>query len=248
MSKKRDGSSLAGLAHSLATHLMDTIKDARTHLDENSAKGAVARGQVFQLSGYLEDAVESYTDALALDPEMDEAAFRLARAQLLFHQPERALATAMKLAQRSPDFDLKEMTSDQYINTMTLLGDALVFNNRSADAIEAYKIARTSSKRDAFAAGRLAQVYLTTGEPKKAIELAKNVGKSPRFRSLANLLALGERNAALLPAFRPGSAADFVGTVPVGRPLMVDSLPRQASIDWGNNEWCADISKEAPPR
>lgn len=248
MSKQKNNSSAAELARSLAAHLTDTLKDAGTQLDEQSAKGAVARGKVFQLCGYLENAVESYADALAFDPEMDEAAFRLTRSQLLFRQPERALATAMKLAQRSPDFDLKEMTSDLYINAMTLLGDALVFNNRPADAIEAYKIARTSSKKDAFAAGRLAQVYLTTGEPKKAIEQAKNLGKSPRFRSLANVLALGERNAALLPAFEPTSPADLVGVVPVGRPLMVDSVPRQASVDWSNNEWCADLSKEAPAR
>lgn len=238
--------SASQLTNSLHKNLLETLKNVGGRLNDHSAAGALARGQVFQLSGYYEDAVESYTEALALDPQLDEAAARLPIAQLLARHPAKALVSAMKLAERNPGFELKEMTSDQHQNAMTILGDALTFNERPKDAIEAYKVARTASKRDVFAAGRLAQLYLATGEPTKAVEQAKNVGNNPRFGNLARLLSLGQKNAALLPVSRAGAAIDMLSVTVHGRPLLVEGTARVAPLVWGDDQWCADLSEEVP--
>jgi predicted Zn-dependent protease len=242
MPKDNQRSSDAELTGSLSKYLRESLDEAAKKLNDDSAEGALARGKVFQMASYFREAAQSYADALAKDNSLDEAAARLVVAQLKGRQPEKALASAMNLAARKPGFEVKEFSSNQYASAMTLLGDALVNNNRPADAIEAYKAARTESKRDAFAAGRLAQLFLATGEPKKALEQAKGVAANPRFRDLSRVLALGERSVALLPAFRADSLIDMIAVSDHGRPLFVDGTARSATLAWGNDEWCADIA------
>lgn len=233
---KRDTQLIGGLAKQLT----GTLQEASRLLDDQSAQGALARGKVLQCADYFVEAAESYADALALDPEMDEAAARLVVAQLKARQPERALASATKLAARNPGFELRELSSDQHASAMTLLGDALVHNGRVQDAIEAYKAAGGVSRKDSFAAGRLAQLFLSTGEPKKAIERAKDFANNPRFRDISNVLSLGQRSEALLPAFKGGSVVELLANTAHGRPLLVDGVARVASIEWGDDAWCAD--------
>lgn len=241
MPKDKQRSSEAELTASLSKHLSETLQEASKMLSEDSPKGALARGKVFQMASYFVEAADSYAEAWASDNELDEAAGRMVVAQLKARQPEKALASAMTLAARNPEFELKELSSNQVASAMTLLGDALAHNDRPNDAIEAYKVARSSNKRDAFAAGRLAQLYLATGEPKKAVEQAKDVGANPRFRSLSRILALGNKSASLLPVFQRGSLVSILAVTDHGRPLFVEGTPRQASLTWGNDQWCADM-------
>ena len=240
MARRTQTSSDAELATSLSKHLTQTLQDASKSLNEDSPQGALARGIVFQLAGYYVEAAESYAAAAANNGDMKEAGARQIVAQLKARQFEKGLSYAMTFAAQDPDFELKELTSNQVASAMTLLGDALAHNERPSDAIEAYKAARASSKRDAFAAGRLAQLYLATGEPKKAVELTKDVAANPRFRSLSRVLSLGTRSAALLPAFQRGSVSALIAVSDHGRPLFVDGTPRSASLTWGNDQWCAD--------
>jgi tetratricopeptide (TPR) repeat protein len=230
------------LANSLSKSLRESLDEASKKLNDDSAEGALARGKVFQMAAYFKEAAQCYADALAQDDDLDEAAARLVVAQLKGRQPEKALASAMNIAARKPGFEVKELSSNQVASAMTLLGDALVHNNRPTDAIEAYRAARTESKRDAFAAGRLAQLLIATGEPKKALEQAKGVAANPRFRDLSRVLALGERNVALLPSFRTGSLIDMIALTDHGRPLFVDGTARSATLAWGDDQWCADIA------
>lgn len=241
MPKTKERSSEAELAGSLGKHLIETLQEANKMLNEDSPQGALARGKVFQIASYFLEATENYEAALAYDGQMDEAAARLVVTQLKAHQPEKALDNAMKLAARNPGFELKELSSNQYASSMTLLGDALAHSDRPSDAIEAYKAARNSSKRDAFVAGRLAQLYLATGEPKKALEQAKDVGANPRFRDLSRVLALGSKSAALLPVFRRGALSAILESTAHGRPLFVEGTPRLASVVWGNDHWCSSL-------
>lgn len=233
------------LIRTLAQKLIETLQAASKQLDDRSAKGALARGQVLQSADYFVEAAESYKEALAFDPDLDEAAARLVVAQLKARQPEKALSNAMALASRNPGFELKELSSDQHASAMTLLGDALAHNGRLNDAIEAYKAAPTVSRRDNFAAGRLAQLYLSTGEPKKAIEQGKGFSNNPRFRDLSKVLALGHRSETLLPLFKGGSVAELLANTAHGRPLLVEGQPRVASIEWGDSSWCTDSPQEA---
>jgi tetratricopeptide (TPR) repeat protein len=233
---RRDTQLIGGLAK----RLTETLQEASKLLDDQSAQGALARGKVLQCSDYFVEAADSYADALALDPELEEAAARLVVAQLKARQPERALASATKLAARNPGFELRELSSDQHASALTLLGDALVHNGRVQDAIEAYKAASGVSRKDSFAAGRLAQLFLSTGEPKKAIERTKDFANNPRFRDFSSVLALGQRSEALLPAFRGNSVVELIANTAHGRPLLVDGEARVASIAWGDDAWCAD--------
>lgn len=245
MPKQTQFRSDAELASSLSKQLTQTLQDANKNLNEDSPQGALSRGIVFQLAGYFLEAAESYASAAANNGDMKEAGARQIVAQLKARQFEKGLASAMAFAAEDPNFELKELTSNQVASALTLLGDALAHNDRASDAIEAYKLARTSSKRDAFAAGRLAQLYLATGEPKKAVELTKDVAANPRFRSLSRLLNLGAKSAQLLPAFQRGSISSLIAVTDHGRPLFVEGTPRSASLTWGNDQWCADVTGES---
>jgi tetratricopeptide (TPR) repeat protein len=235
----------AALAESLCQELVQTLQGLCCELANDTPTAALARGKVFQLSGYYEDAVDSYESALGCDPDLDEAAARLVIAQLQARQPENALASATKLAQRNPGYELKEMTSTQAINSMTLLGDALASNGRLDDSIEAYKLALGASKNDVFAAGRVAQAYLAAGNPQSALEQAPNIGTNQRFRSLTALLELGRQNVALLPKFANGGGASLLSISAPGRPLFVEGAARVAPIVWGDDGWCAERPDQA---
>ena len=238
---KKPYKNAAKLAQSLSGQMIKSLSGSTARLlTGDSSEAAIARGKVFQLAGYFAEAADSYTEALGSKSE-DEAASRLVLVQLMARQPEKALATATALASRNPGYEFKEMTSNQRISALTLLGDALVYNGRLNDAIKAYKRARATSSKDAAAAGRLAQAYHAVGEPKKAQALAKEIGKNPRFARLSAVLA---GDVQTLPAVGIESLTAMLQGTPVGRPLIINDTVVLAPIVNGSIQWCADFGRE----
>lgn len=238
----------AVIAHAelLFTRASETLKGARKQLDDNTAAGALARGHVFELVGYFPQAIECYKAALAIDPELEEAAARLSISQLKAGQFKNSLASAMSLAARNPEFQIRALATNEQVSAMTILGDALVTNDRLNDAIEAYQAARRiaagagGAGEDSYAAGRLAQIYLALGEPQKALELAPAYADNPRFHDLSSVMTLGRTSGALLPGIERASLASIVMAADVGRPLMIDHESRLAPLVQGDQSWCAD--------
>lgn len=225
------------LAETLVNELMRTLSDAARNLAGDDAEAALSRGKVFQVCGYLEEAIASFKSAAAQDTQLDEAKARLAVVLGRAHHPENALAAAMDLAQSNPGFEFKEMTSSQVMTAMTLLGDTLVLNKRPKDAIEAYKLAAERYKNDAFAAGRLAQALLASGEPQRAVEHLADISANPRFQSLEKILSLGREVPALLPRYSSDHLQAMVAVSEHGRPMVVDGRMIVAPLVDGDCGW-----------
>jgi tetratricopeptide (TPR) repeat protein len=240
-SPERTAQASAKLAQSLSKNIAATLESADKRLDADTPDGAIARGKVFQYAGYYDDAADSYAAGVDSQRAGDEAAARLVIALLLARQPERALEAATRLAKSNPGYEMKETTSTQRISALTLLGDALVFNGRVNEAIDAYTRARKTSAKDAAATGRLAQAYLATGEPKKALALAGDIGKNPRFRRLTALLEAGRDNPELLSNFGVSSLEGFVAVTVHGRPLIVEQRAVLAPESSDDAAWCAEV-------
>lgn len=235
-------------ARLLSAQSRDTLAKVEGQLADQSAAGALARGKVFELVGYFVEAAHSYVEALSHDKGLAEASARLALALLKSEQRERALSVAMGLAARQSNFKLKALATNEQVSAMTILGDALVANNRLEDAKEAYLAARKIDSKDSYAAGRLAQIHLAERDYKKALDLRKDFRDNLRFQELNSLLSLGDTSAALLPTFTRESLSHNIASVAVGRPLMVDGEVRCASIVEGAEGWCADPSEDLTDR
>lgn len=219
----------AKLARSLAAELTGTLEGATRSLESNTAAGGIARGKVFQAAGYLEEAAESYSQAMEAKAS-DEAAARLAIVLLYAGNAEKALATATELARRNPSFEVRELTSKQRTSALTILGDAQAQSGRLDEAIETYKRARKTSPKDTFAAGRLAQAYLAKGDTRKAAEFVEDAARNPRFASVSRQLSGGVGGSVII---------DRRQLVAVhGRPLFVEEKPRLAPIVRGDSQWC----------
>ncbi|HSE18457.1 MAG TPA: hypothetical protein VLB46_15495 [Pyrinomonadaceae bacterium] len=230
-------------SHSLAELLLkrttETLQAASRNLTEDSPAGAFARGQVFEIAGYFDQAAESYREA-----GTDEAAARLAIVHIKNSKPEYALNTAMQLAARNPKVSVRELTSNESAGALTILGDALASNNRPEDAVKAYMAARKIDSKDSFAAGRLAQVYLALGQPAKAVELGDQFANNARFRSLSSVLALGKTNDALLPTIKTENLARVLRVSAPGRPMLLDGEPQLAAILEGSTDWCTPVAED----
>lgn len=233
MEESTNNSKEVGLAQLLHKRTTEMLQAAGQHLNENSPKGAFARGNVFELAGYFDHAADSYKAARTL-----EATARLAIVHIKDAKPELALKTAMSVTAANPKLRVQELTSTEEVSALTILGDALVSNDRKSDAIQAYLAARKANAKESFAAGRLAQVYLATGEPKKALELGPAFAANHRFDAISSVLALGKTSDALLPAIKPESLSAVLRRSPVGRPLLVSGAPRLAPIIEGDQAWC----------
>lgn len=218
----------------------DTLQKASAKLGDRTAEGALARGKVFELVGYFDDAVSSYEDAISLDHGLDEARARLALAQLKSQQPAKALATAIALTAHNQKLQLHALSTDERVSAMTILGDALVANNRLEDAVHAYEAARAIDAGDTYAAGRLAEVYLAIGESGKATALASAFSSNPRFFNVHEVLVLGQTSAGLFRLVDRASLVGRIHSVAVGRPLLVDDAARLATRS-GNAAWCANL-------
>jgi tetratricopeptide (TPR) repeat protein len=224
-------------AQLLGKRSMETLKAALAEVAKGNAGGALARGRIFELVGYFPEAASSYGDALAVDSESDECTARLAIALLKAGDGKGGLATAMKLAARNPEYRIKALATEEVSSAMTILGDALIGNDRIADAIEAFEAARKIDASDTYASGRLAKAYLATNQPDKAIGLAKDLSSNPRFRSLGTVLALGETSRALLPKFGADAFASAARLSDHGRPLLIGPAARVAPLTTDSVGW-----------
>jgi tetratricopeptide (TPR) repeat protein len=121
---------------------------------------------------------------------------------------------------------------------MTILGDALSLNGRVEDAVEAYRSAIKRSPKDVFAAGRLAQAYLSLGDAKSAFEQADKIASNPRFHSLTRLLRLGHETLAVLPRY-DGKMAELIAVSAHGRPMIVNDQASTAPLVFAPTGWCA---------
>lgn len=239
MSSSSESKELTELAKSVSGHLAKNIKELTAASAGDTAQASLARGKLFQLAGYFEEAAQCFEAALACAPALSEARARLAIMQMRSHQPARALAVAMELAQRDPDFLLTELTSEQQTGAMTILGDALAVNGRVSDAVEAYKNAAKRSAKDVFAAGRLAQAYLSLGDAKSAFDQARMIPANPRFKSLTNLLRLGKESMSIMPRHTPDDMQSMMAVSAHGRPMTVNGVAATASLVRGDSPWCA---------
>jgi tetratricopeptide (TPR) repeat protein len=221
------------LARSLARELAASLEEDK--LGDDSPAGALARGKVFQAAGYLEEAIESYSGALD-SRYADEAAARLAIVRLYAGDADNALETAMALASRNPGFEVKELTSKQRVSALTILGDALAQKGRIDEALDAYERARKTSPRDAFAAGRLAEIYFAKGDTTRAAANARVAAKNPRFTTLTTLVEGGENVSAFAPRISKG-----LDVSKPGRPLLVDDAPLLAPLVRGD-AWCRETN------
>lgn len=217
-------------AQKVGSKLIAGLEAAAKKAGDAGAAGALARGIIFQNAAFLEEAAESFKEALAADPKAHEAGARLVLTLLRARRYEAALEVAMKLAKRAPDYAMPELTTDQSISVFTLLGNALLANGRLEDAARAYEGALKRKPDDSTAAARLAQVHIALGQPEKAFDHAKEVASNPRFGGLASLLELGRGSAALLSAFSPAGRIGYVSVDEHGRPYLVDGDVRQAEL------------------
>lgn len=226
------------LASTLSKRIASSLEEDFQKLDNNGVGGALARAKAFALAGYKEEAQQSLRDALAFDPECDEAAARLALLNVQTGDAEEALEVATHLVSRSPNFSTVEITSDQKINAFTILGRALVANNRNEDAVKSFERAREVEPEDTFAAAHLAQLYLSLGNPEQAVAQLDSISQNPRFRDLASTLQLGLTHEALLPKFSSAQTSAIIVSVGAGRPMIVNGAVRLADVVENEASWC----------
>lgn len=231
-----DGDERSRRAGAIAERYIPGLQKAAGQIGDSGASGALARGIVFQNAAFLEDAVASFKEALALDPSTHEAGARLVLTLLRARKPEAALDVAMKLAQSAPDYAMPELTTDESIGVFTLLGNALLANGRLSDAGQAYETALRQRPEDSTAAARLAQVHIASGTPERALDHVTSIQKNPRFASLASLLQISREDAGLLSAFAPANAATQIAVDVHGRPYSVSGELRVAVVA-GDEAW-----------
>lgn len=224
----------------IANKLQTVLTAAVNCVDDHTSEGALARGKIFSLAAYTEEAIDSFEQALHLDEGNHEAAARLTLMQLRLNKSEQSLSTAMNLASKAPNYTLEEMTSDEQISAFTILGNALVQNNRVEDAVQAYETARKEAGNDTTAAARLAQLYIATGKPAEALKQTDIFKDNPRYSKLSSFVALGARNPALMPTYDPASLSSQLALDAHGRPLTVNGEARLAEVA-EDPEWCADV-------
>lgn len=227
------------LAKRLCNHSLETLRQASLSQSADTADGALARGHVFELVGYFDEAAASYSEALTLEPHLEVATARLALAQMKGGHIEKGMLIASALAGSNPNLELQTLASKEAFSAMTILGESLLANGRLVDAQQAYERARTVNPKDSFANGRLAQIHLATGAPKKAFDLDGAFFGTTRFASIAETLAIGNTSPSLLPVLKPMTlAASVIHSMP-GRPLTIDGATRMAGPAGDNAEWSA---------
>jgi tetratricopeptide (TPR) repeat protein len=243
----QDERDVMAIAGTLCARMMQTLEESRKYIQERSAEGALARGKVFSIATEYGEAAASYSEALAIDPNLAEAAFRLPLALLRAGQNERALSQAMSLAASHRDLVVPELMTDEKVSSMTILGETLLAHNRIDQAKDAYTAARKIAPEDSYAAGRLAQLSLATGGASEAIALAPHFAANPRacFRSLNTVLPLGNTAASLLPRLTAQSLIANLSACMPGRPILSGGEATVAPLVWGNTDWCPDIAADS---
>src|SRR5690348_12671856 len=74
------------VSRAIATNLLNALQSDAKILAEKTGKAALARGRVFGLAAYHDEAIASFKEALELDPSLHEAAARLVVHQIRLKQ------------------------------------------------------------------------------------------------------------------------------------------------------------------
>jgi len=183
--------------HSVSSHLLD-----RYLAKKDTADGKLSAGKISELVHELAEAAAWYSDSLCSDPSCYEAKARLILVQLKLGLNEDALAAALELAAEAPDFTFLPLTDQPpRISSLTVLGDAFLFNAYQKEALSAYERAISLlPEEDSYAVGRYAQLLVATGRTAEAVPLLGRFAHLGRFAQLAARLRLAENDSALLPA------------------------------------------------
>jgi tetratricopeptide (TPR) repeat protein len=233
-----DGEFRIHSAERLAENSAKVLQEAGPFLKEDSAKGALARGKVFELTKHHESAVASYREAIDKDPGSREALARLVVAQLQAGQHEAALNTAVKHAAVGDQFIIESLCEREQYSPMTILAEALLLNDRSESAVDAYEKALQINPKDSFSAGRLAYLYLIKDDVQNALGVEAAMKDSPRYRNLRSLLKLARNNPSTLPSITLHSLTAMALSRPAGRPIVVNGEIRLATLHEGDT-WCS---------
>lgn len=226
-------------AEEIFKHSEATLQDVKKHLKETSYEGAMARGKLFELVGHFESAIESYKDAVRLNEKNSLAKCRLALSQIKAGHLEAALNTASEVAKAEPFFEVPALSSNDNIPALTILGDALCVNQRFEEALKTYLTVSEKGKADSYTQGRLAQLYILTGQEEKAIKLADKISASVRFSSLGNILSTTNVNITKLSGISRATLVESIMIDVHGRPLVSGDEIKVARMENHDTGWCS---------
>lgn len=226
-------------AHEIFKHSEKTLRKVKRHLDDNSFEGALSRGNLFELVGHFDDAIDSYKQAIRHNEKSTLAKARLALSQIKSGLMADALETATDIAKADPFFDVPALSSSDEIPVLTILGDALAVNNRFDEALKTYSKVAEKGSADPYTLGRLAQLYIVTGQEEKAIKLADDISSSVRFTGLSNILLTKNIDIAKVSGLNKDSLAGAIMLDDHGRPFVSEGEIKSAKMADCDTGWCS---------
>ncbi|HSC79326.1 MAG TPA: tetratricopeptide repeat protein [Chitinolyticbacter sp.] len=156
---------------------------------QSDAARLVAAGKIREVAQTFQLAQKHYHAALQRDPGSLEAKARLAILYTKQRRRPTALKTALEVAQQNAKFKFSDITGRPR-SVQTVLGDTHRENGNAEDAKTAYAAALKLQSGDDYAAFRLAQLYLGSGDVAAAQSLAKKMGDHSEFAELNAALRL----------------------------------------------------------
>lgn len=229
-------------AETLAANISVVMQEIGPQLKDKSSAGSLARGKLFEITKNHELSIASYRDALENGDHMDEALARLVVVEIQAGKYEDALRSAVTLAGQAKPFTFRSLCLGEEYSPMTVLGEALLLNDRTDAAQEAFEKALDANAGDTFASGRLAYILLAKGENDAAAKLASSVSTSVRYRQLEPLLKLAATNTRM-PFVKPSMAVSIASRSMPGRPITVNGDVRVAGLS-ESADWCPDAGME----
>ncbi|UXY14939.1 tetratricopeptide repeat protein [Chitiniphilus purpureus] len=172
---------------------------------QSDAARLVAAGKIREVAQTFQLAQKHYQAALQHDPGSLEAKARLAILYTKQRRRPTALKTALEVAQQNAKFKFSDITGRPR-SVQTVLGDAHRESGNAEDAKTAYAAALKLQSGDDYAAFRLAQLHLGSGDIAAAQNLAKKMGEHPEFAELHAALRLVKAGSG--PGLR-GTIADL---------------------------------------
>jgi tetratricopeptide (TPR) repeat protein len=223
-----------------ARRIMQTVEEASASVELATAEGALARGKIFEISGLRGRAAEQYERAYQLDNSSTEILYRLTLALLKAGKVKEALDASLNLVDKDPKFSTQALCSEEVVSSLSLLGDALIVNDKEEDAVKVFEQALENDPKETYAAGRLAQILLYQGNSEAARPLLGLVEQSARFADVAFLLRLasGALSQTVTGVVRIQSLKDAIRVSShAGRPLFVDGVQLTSELtnapEWG---------------
>jgi hypothetical protein len=237
-----DSAHRSDFAETLATNISAVMKNIGPQLKDKSAAGSLARGKLFEITKNYDLSITSYREATESGGHMDEALARLAVVEIQAGKYEDALRSAVTLAGQAKPFTFRSLCMGEEYSPMTVLGEALLLNDRTDSAQEAFEKALEANAKDTFASGRLAYILLAKGQNDAAAKLASKVSGSVRYRQLEPLLKMAATNTRM-PFVKPSMAVSIASRSMPGRPITVNGDVRVAGLSQ-NPDWCPDAGMQ----